>query len=158
VHDGLEPDEGQDPPDLVVAPAAVGEAFQDGEVVHELERGEAAVESRLLREVAEAPADLLPMARGRSGVAEDLEPPAVGGEHRRDHAQQGGLAGAVRAEEPGDAGLEVERDPGDGSERAEALLESVDVNGGGHGSSEDEQASRDRSGEVGVIGTSGRAG
>ena len=71
VHDRLEPDQGEDPADLVVAGPAVGPLLEDGDVVDELEGGELAVEARLLGQVAE------PAPHGEPAVAVDGSRPST---------------------------------------------------------------------------------
>ena len=63
-------------------------------------------------------------------AAEDLGPPGVRGEQRREHADQGRLAGAVRSEQPEDGPLlDLEVDPGERSRRTEALDHALDMDG-----------------------------
>ena len=57
----------------------------------------------------------------------DRRCPGGGGHEAEEHAQRGGLAGAVRAEEPDDAApLDGEGDVVDGGQAGEALGEPVD--------------------------------
>ena len=71
--DLVEADQREDPADLVVARAALGQLLEDGDVVDELERGEARVEARLLRQVARGGAGS-PAAAARVGGLEAEEP------------------------------------------------------------------------------------
>ena len=66
-------------------------------------------------------------------VAAAVERGAAGGrgDEAEQHPQRGGLAGAVRAEEPGDgAGLQLEGQVVDGGDGAEAFGETVEFDGG----------------------------
>ena len=67
------------PTDLVVAGPPVGLLLEDRHVVDEVERGEAAVETRLLWQVAQAPPDRMRPRRRRRVVPEQPDPSAVRG-------------------------------------------------------------------------------
>ena len=62
MHVGGEADLLEHAPDLVVTPVAVGPLLEHGDVVDEVERGEARVEPGVLRQVAEPATDREPIA------------------------------------------------------------------------------------------------
>ena len=74
---------------------------------------------------------------GMDVLAEDLDPPLGGAREPRDAAEEGGLAGAVRAQQQHHfAGGHEELNPTQRDHRPEATLEMVDLQqrsvGGGH--------------------------
>ena len=91
------------------------------------------VKPALFRQVAHA------IARGaRLAAAEHLDLSFVRQENIENHPDRRRLAGAVRADEPVDrAGRDLEREPVDGDDRAEAFGDVADANGliGCHGGS-----------------------
>src|SRR5207247_1422778 len=60
----------------------------------------------------------------------DAQPTGVGGQHSCEDSKQGGLARAVRAQQPGDAGVEVERHPVEGPGAPVGLGDVGDADGG----------------------------
>jgi hypothetical protein len=115
---GLEADGGDGAADFVVAGGAVDVFFEDGDVVDELEGGKRSVEAGLLGHVAQPPAYRDPVGGASGWPAEELDGAAVGGGDGGKDAQQGGLAGAVGAQQPGDAGAELEVDAAERSHGA----------------------------------------
>ena len=90
----------------------LGLLFEQGDVVHEREGGEAAGEAGLLGQVAELAADGGAFG-GDVGVQAQYAYLSLGGRQRGgQQAQQRGLAGAVGAEQPGHAGCQVPADAG----------------------------------------------
>src|SRR5439155_436100 len=92
--------------------------------------GEVLVEAGLLWQVTEAAADGDPAGGVGGVVAEDAQAAGVGRQHGCEHAQQGGLAGSVGAQQPGDAGAEVERHPVDGASAPVRLGDVGDADAG----------------------------
>jgi hypothetical protein len=86
----------------------VEDAFEDGEVVEHFEGGDAGVDAELLGQVAEDAPDGKLVAE-HVGIAEEGGA-GVGVEERGEDAHEGGLAGAVRAEESVHAGGDGEGD------------------------------------------------
>jgi len=94
-------------PDLVEHPAhlrvpggRVGPLLEERDVVDERERGEAARESDLLREVAQPAADLGALRQHLDVPAQDAHLSPAGRQCGGQQPQQGGLACPVRAEQP----------------------------------------------------------
>src|SRR6185436_16206476 len=84
-----------------------GIAAEPQEQAHDLVPGHVLVERVLLRAEAEAPVELAVRERD---LAEDLDPAARGHDLAHDQAQEGRLAGAVRADEADDATRKLERE------------------------------------------------
>jgi hypothetical protein len=85
-------------------------------------RAEVRIDAGAVRQHAQAPGRL--QGRVDRAVPVDERVPGIGPEHRVQHAQRGGLAGAVGPEEAGDAAVwRAQTDVAHGRDRAEVLVE-----------------------------------
>ncbi len=121
----------QEPHELGGALARRGalQAVQRAEVQDVLARRQVRIDAGAVRQHPEAPGGL--QGRAHRAVPVDERIPRIGPQHRVQHAQRGGLAGAVGPEEPGDAAVRrAQTDVAHGRDRAEVLVE---VRGLDHG-------------------------
>ena len=87
------------------------------------------MEAGLLRQVAEPAADVRALRAEGRVAAEDPHRALVRAEHGGQHPQQRRLAGAVRAEQPDDALVEVEVDAGERGGAPVVLGGSAELHG-----------------------------
>src|SRR6266542_1061194 len=126
-------------PDLVEYPAhfrvpgrRLGPLLEQCDVVDKPERGEAARETDLLRQVAQPAADLGTIGRYLRVPAQHAHLSLAGRQRGGQHAQQGGLAGAVRAKQPDHAGLQVQVDVGQRPGGPEGAPDATQTDRSGH--------------------------
>ena len=135
--DPLRRDVGQ--PDLVEHPAHFrvpgvrqGPLLEQCDVVDERERSEAAREADLLRQVAQPATDVGAFGRHLRVPAQHAHLSLAGRQRGGQQPQQGGLAGAVRAEQPDHAGLQVQVDVGEGPGGPERAPDATQADRSGH--------------------------
>ena len=120
-----------DGPRLALAGRGPVQAVDAAEEAEVLAHREVVVEAEALAHVADLPLHALGVPRDVG--AEHEARARGGGEQAAQHADRGGLAGAVRAEEAEDlAFVHAERDPVHGLEGPEVLAELADLHGDGH--------------------------
>ncbi len=129
----LETHQGQDAPHLGVPGVPVRPLLEGSQVVDEAERREPPWVAALLRQVAQAAPDLGPLRRHPRVAPQDPAAALAGGQHRGERTQQGGLAGTVRPEQPGDPGAEGEVDVLQCRGGAVAPADTAQADGRGHG-------------------------
>ena len=126
-----EADQLEHPAHLPAPALAVVPLLEDGDVLDEAEGRHVGGVAELLRQVAELAAHRGDVGVGAVRVApEQPHLAAVGGDRGGDDAQQRGLAGAVGAEQPGDASVEGEVDVGERAGAAVPLGDAGELDGG----------------------------
>jgi hypothetical protein len=98
---------------------------------HVLEHGHVLEERDVLERARDAAADDAVRADAQEVLAVEEHAPVVGAVKPRDDVEEGGLAGAVRADEAGDRALVLrERDVVEGEDPAEPALHVLDAQEG----------------------------